>query len=253
MNRNSFIYLEVAAFILFLGLGYWAGMKFPSGEPARVHTSNIKPSANPITALPDGERILLIASVDKLERSEPQLRSLWLLTYYPNDLPIQLLPIYPANTTDHHPIQSRIVETFAIVKENGITKLSPGFLSQLDEYDFWLSGYILIDDQAGSTFINLIGGLPTDNGIKSGEQIISMLPGLDAPDDAYDQQALLLSQLCITFSQLQTPPQWDQILRLIPDHIISDIHPDRLLTEIQTLTSNHTQVRCEFPASTHSP
>lgn len=253
MNRNPFIYLEVAAFILFLGLGYWAGNTLPTVETARVHTSNLKPTPSPITALPDGERIILLASVDELERSEPQLRSLWLLTYYLNDLPIQLLPIYPTNTIEQQSNQTRIIAAFAIARENGIAKLSPEFLKKLGEYDFWLSGYILMDDHASSTFINLIGGLSGENGLKSSDELVSMLLGLEAPNDAHDQQALLFSNLCITFSQLKTPPQWGQILSLIPDHMVSDIPTDRLLTEIQLLTSYHTQVRCEFPASAYTP
>jgi hypothetical protein len=254
MNRNPFIFFEVAAFIVFLGLGYWVGKNLTHERPARVLISHHKPTPSPIPALPDGERILLLASVDELDRSEPQLRSLWLLTYYLNDRPIQLLPIYPTNTIEQQPTHSQLIETFAVVKENGVAHISSTFLRSLGEDNFWLSGYILLDDYAAYTLLNIIRGLPTDNGLKSGEQIIStMLPSMEEPNNSHDQQVLLIGQYCLTFSQLKTPPQWDPILDIIPEHMVSDIHPVRLLTEIQLLTSNHTQVRCEFPTLTYSP
>jgi hypothetical protein len=254
MNRNPYIYLEVAAFILFLCLGFWVGDHLNPELPARVHISSLKPTPSPVPALPDGERILLLASVDILDSSEPQLKSLWLLTYYLNDQPIQLLPIYPTKTNTQQPNQSHVMETFSVVKENGVAHIAPTFIKQLSEHDFWLSGYVLMDDHATSAIINLIGGLPTESGLQSGEQIISTIPpSADKPNYAHDQQALLLSQFCLTLSQMTTSPQWSTILELIPDHMVSDIHPLRLLTEIRLLTLNQTQLRCEFPALTYTP
>jgi len=254
MNRNLFIYLEVAAFIIFLGLGYWVGKNLNPGQYPRVLINHLKPTPSPIPALPDGERILLLVNVDQLDNTIPGLNSMWLITYYLNDQPIQLLPIYPTNINTQQSHQSLILENFAVVMEDGATRLAPTFLNWLNENNYWLSGYVLMDDHASSTMINLIGGLPTDRGVQSGEQIISTIPSTtENSQKAHEQQAMLLGQYCLTLSRLTSPPQWNSILELIPEHLVSDIHPLRLITEIEFLTSDQAALRCEFPALTYLP
>jgi hypothetical protein len=254
MKRISFYYFEVAAFILFLSIGYWVGSSFNNPHPVQEGIGHLKPTPSPIPALPDGERILLLAGVDKLESTQPQLESLWLLTYYLDGRPIQLLPIYPFKNNSQQPSEAQILDTFSVVKGQESAQLNPEFLRLLAESGFWLSGYLLMDDHATASVINLLGGLPTDSGLCTGEQILKTIhPATEQPQNAHDQQAILLGQACLTLSRMPTQPQWQTILELIPEHIITDLQPLRLLNEIQILASDLTQLRCEFPSVPVTP
>ncbi len=254
MNRASFYYFEVAAFILFLSIGYLVGSSSNNVHPVEEGIGNFKPTPSPIPALPDGERILLLAGVDKLDSAQPQLESLWLLTYYLDNQPIQLLPIYPCKNNWQQSFEAQAVDTFSVVKEHGSAQLSPDFMRLLAESGFWLSGYLLMDDHATATIINLLGGLPTDLGLYTGEQIVRAIPPTtEQPKIAHDQQAILLGQACLTLSRMSTQPQWQTVLELIPEHIITDLHPLRLLNEIQILASDLTNLRCEFPSLPVTP
>lgn len=254
MNRNFFLFLEAAAFILFLCIGYRVGGSLEIYNPVQGGISHLKPTPSPIPALPDGERILLLAGVDRLDTEQPQLESLWLLTYYLDDRPVQLLPIYPSQANAKQSLDTTILDSFSVVKVEGVTQLNPQFLKLLAENDFWLSGYLLIDDHATAKIINLLGGLPTTSGVCSGEQILkSIPPSADQPLKVHTQQAVLLRQACLTLSRLPAQLQWDAILPLIPEHIITDVHPLRLMNEIQTLVSDLSQLRCEFPSISASP
>jgi hypothetical protein len=254
MNRTPIFYLEVAAFILFLSIGYWVGSSTDNSLPVHGGIGHIKPTPSPVPALPDGERILLLAGVDKLDTPQPQLESLWLLTYYLDGQPIQLLPIYPCNNSSQRPSETQILANFSVVRGQESAQLNPEFLKLLAEDGFWLSGYVLMDDQATASIINLLGGLPTDSGLCSGEQILKAIPPTaEQPRYAHTQQAILIGQACLTLSRLPTQPQWHTILGLIPEHIITDLHPLRLLSEVQILASDLTQLRCEFPSLPAAP
>jgi hypothetical protein len=249
MNRTPFFYLEVAVFLVFISLGYWTGTNLKPESTVSAGVSQLKPTSSPIPSLPDGERILLVAGVDELDSAQPQLESLWLLTYYLDEQPVQMLPIYPSGANSLQPFESQLLDAFSLIRKDGVTQLSPGFLKQFAENNFWLSGYLLVDDRATAAIIDMLGGMATDHGLRTGAQIVRALPSsAEQPHAAHGQQAILLGQACLTFSRLSSPPHWDPVLELIPEHIITDIHPLRLLGEIELLAAHLSQLRCEFPS-----
>ena len=254
MNRNPFLLIEAATFLLFITIGFWTGGGFDIHPQVKGGISHLKPPPSPIPTLSDGERILLLAGVDQLDISQPQLKSLWLLTYYLDDRPVQLLPIYPAQGNGAQNLDPQSLEIFSVVRKDGVTELNPQFLSLLAKNDFWLSGYILVDDYATARIIDMLGGLPTTNGMCSGEQILKLIPpSTEHPQKAHAQQAVLLRQACLAVSRLPVQPEWDAIIELIPEHLITDLNPQRLVNELDILVSDLTQLRCEFPSISTSP
>ena len=254
MNRNPFLLVETATFLLFISIGFWIGMRFEVDLPMQGRISHLKPTPSPIPTLSDGERILLLAGVDQLNTPQPQLKSLWLLTYYLDDRPVQLLPIYPPQENDQSLLESQIQERFSVVKVDGVAQLNPQFLNLLVENDFWLSGYVLIDDHATASIIDMLGGLPTTSGLCSGEQILKSIPQpADHPQKAQSQQATLLRQACLAVTRLSEQPEWDAVTALMPEHMITDLNPVRLLSEIKILVSDLSRLRCEFPSISATP
>ena len=254
MNRNPFSLLEAATFLLFISIGFWIGMRFEMDLPVQGRMSHLKPTPIPVPTLSDGERILLLAGVDQLNTPQPQLKSLWLLTYYLDERPVQLLPIYPSQENQQILPESQIREHFSVVKVDGAAQLNPQFLNLLVANDFWLSGYVLIDDHATASIINMLGGLPTTSGVCSGEQIMKLIPpSADQPQKAQLQQATLLRQACLAVSRLSEQPEWDAVLGLMSEHMITDLNPVRLLSEIKFLVSDLSHLRCEFPSISTTP
>jgi len=254
MNRNPSLLLEAATFFLFMSIGIWIGGSLGVNPPVQGSMSHLKPTPSPIPTLADGERILLLAGVDQLNTTQPQLKSLWLLTYYLDEQPVQMLPIYPSHDDGQQLISAQILEQFSVVKVGGVTQLNPQFLTLLAENDFWLSGYMLIDDQATARIIDMLGGLPTTSGICSGEQILkSIPPSVEYPKKAQSQQAALLRQACLAVSRLPVQPDWGSVLELIPEHLITDLNPLRLIDELEILVSDLSQLRCEFPSISTTP
>ena len=250
MSRTSFLLVEILTFLVFIGLGFTVGSNFWDNNATQIETSLPKAMPEPLLSLPDGERILLLAGVDHVNTNQPRLQSLWLLTYYLEDAPIQFLPIYPSGINPPTELERTLINTFSLVNDNGKTSLNPEFLGILSHSNYWVSGYLVFDSYAYAQVINLIGGLPTDQGTFSGEQILDTIPLADEdPQAAHVQQILSLGQACQTISRMPSRPNWQSIMHLIADkHIHTDLNPNGLLVELQQLTVEPSRVRCEFPS-----
>lgn len=254
MNHRPFSYLEVLSFVLFISLGYWIGKGIADFPTSPIALKVAVPTSSPLPSLPDGERILLLVGVDQIDSQQPELVSLWLLTYYLNNQPIQLLPIYPSGDGRAHQFEDELLNAFSILPGDGAAHLNPTFLQLLKEHNYWLSGYLVLDTEATTQIIDMLGGLPNDHKLRSGKEIMQALPDSEEqPQSALHQQTNLFSQACLILSQLPRQPDWSQILWLIPDHIITDLQPQRLLAEIQLLATNPPLVHCEFPIRPTTP
>jgi hypothetical protein len=248
MMRTRFVYFEVAAFLVFISLGFWIGTNIGGANAAPINEQQVKATPSPLPSMPDGERIVLIAGTDNNNSSQPRLESLWLLTYYLDSQPIHFLPIYPSGRDTPTEFEKQLLDSFYLEYKNGISVVNSEFLSLLTENNYWLSGYILFDTYAAAQMINLIGGIPSDHGIYSGEQLLATIPtSFSQQHEAYPQQAILLGQTCLTLSQLSASPNWHAALTLFPEHIVTDLQPLGLITELNILSANPAQIRCEFP------
>jgi len=249
MNRLLVLTTEVLAFVIFISLGLWIGSSLgqTSADPISVIQRETDPRL-PIPALPDGERILLVVGVDRLNSTEPRLESLWLLTYYLEGKPVQWMPILPSGTDPMSLLEVDLLKSFSLVSTEEQITLNPAFLEQLKQENYWFSGYLILDNQATAAIINLVGGLQTDRGTLSGEQTMRNLPTiLDQPRDAHSLQALRLAQGCQTLALQSIQPNWQLLLNLIPGHIFTDLYPEQLIAEILTFTSSTSPWHCEFP------
>ena len=250
MNRTSFLLVEILTFLVFIGLGFTVGSKLWDNDSAQVEMNLSNTLPEPLLSLPDGERIILLVGVDQLNTNQPQLLSVWLLTYYLNDAPIQFLPIYPSGNNPPTVLERMLIDSFNLVDENGTTRLTPEFLGILTEANYWVSGYLVFDSSAYAQVIDLIGGLPTDQGTFLGEEILETIPlAAEDPHAAHVQQILSLGKACQTLSRMPSLPNWQLILHLISENnILTDLHPNGLLLELQQLTAVPYRIRCEFPS-----
>jgi hypothetical protein len=248
MTRIAAHMYEVIAFIIFIIAGFWIGSQIKQNPTAQMIFNQPDDLSVQIPSLPDGERIILVIGTDRLDITQPQLESIWLLTYYLQNKPIQLIPLYPSATTTASALETNLLNSFSMVNHGDQVVVNPDFLDLLSENNFWFSGYVVIDQTAASQLINLIGGLQTDRGSLSGEQILRELPRTsENPLAALTQQAVLLGRACQTLSRRNEQPQWSIAWELIPDHLITDLDPIQLIAEYQSIGSGPTPLSCEFP------
>ena len=140
MSRTSFLLVEILTFLVFIGLGFTVGSNIWDNNATQIETSLPKTIPEPLLSLPDGERILLLAGVDHVNTNHPQLQSLWLLTYYLEDAPIQFLPIYPSGINPPTALERTLIDSFSLVNDNGLLRLP----TAAEARTFWHDGVVCL-------------------------------------------------------------------------------------------------------------
>jgi hypothetical protein len=116
INRT---FLSLIIFIGFLAIGFSVSTRFchPNGSnlsnPVSSTTNN---SSHTIRSMNNGQRSLLLIGVDTLRTSQPDLASLWLVTYLPPDSTFHLLPIFPAGKGDLSDFERQLSRSFRMDK-----------------------------------------------------------------------------------------------------------------------------------------
>lgn len=196
----------------------------------------------------NGQRSLLLISTSSLNSTNPNLESIWLATYFPSDTNIRLLPIFPSGDPTISEWESHLVNSFKMNKENGRLAVNQDFLAVLQAENYWWSGYFVLDEVAMAGLFDLLGGIEMNGQTLSGEQVFSELPSaMEHPDDAYYYQLAILQSACKHISQIATNPDLSQLNLLLPRHMITDLEPNQISIEVQSLLTSERQPTCKFP------
>ncbi len=205
-------------------------------------------SQNSIEAMNNGQRSILLISATSIGTSNPQLKSIWLVTYFTSDTTIQLLPIFPAGDNPISNFEKELNHSFDLNKKNGTFELDPEFIKLLDDNNYWWSGYFIFDDVAVTEIFNLLGGIELNGKKLSGEQVVNELPEvLDNPQDAFTSQVAILQSACHKLMEINHDPDLSQIFPLLPNHIITSLDINQLQMELETLYSSVPSLTCRFP------
>jgi hypothetical protein len=253
MTHINVRHTELFTFLISISLGFWIGSRLGQKNiaPVRVVPAHAQTSI-PLPSLPDGERIILVIDVDSLDLPQPQLQSLWLVTYYLDGKPIQWLPIFPSGESPMPSTEHDLFNSFKLESNEDRITPSSEFFTWLEDNNYWLSGYLLLDDVATAAIINLIGDIPTSLTPEE-NQFRQRVPALESQPTSPTQQGMLLSRACRTLALQSMPPNWHLLLNLIPEHIVTDLDPEQLIKEILTITAPDTSWHCEFPTITTLP
>jgi hypothetical protein len=251
-------YPYLAIFLANLLVGYLGGSRVfleKPGDTAPLLEQTTAPGQS-IPALANGQRSLLLISVDRLDERKPRLTGVWVVLYVPSDARLTLLPIFPAlsakGTTDE------LARTFSIYKEADAPRLNPAFVESVKQHIPWWSGFILMDEIALAEIIDVwVGpaGISARSTASSGKQyasqLISDLPRVwDDPYSALFGQASLYQEICWGVAWAENgfhASQLQERIHLFEKHLSTDLDPLLVLSELQNLRGQGGSLICEFP------
>lgn len=202
------------------------------------------------------QRNLLLIGIDNLDDHSPSLMSVWLILYIP-DLPhIIWMPIYPGIEQSQQGVQvvsnADLAEAFQLDRDSAP---SQEFLRALEGEGMRWDNYAIIDQTAAIDLIDALGGIEiaatesTALQKMSGEEAFAGL--LSTSDDLQAtllSQAQLIHQLCRISSRYSINQQIGQIIVDFSNHLNTDIDPEQLISDLQTMRMHNGGYVCEFPS-----
>ena len=238
-------------FICSLVVGYAFSIKLYHLN-INILSVNISPGTNSssksIPTLGDGQRNILLVTTTSVNTLKPKLQGIWLVTYLPTDSNIRLLPIYPADDSNLSALDEQLNTAFGLHTENGSFDLDQDFTDLLKRENFWWSGYLIFDDVALTKIINLLGGIQMNGQTFSREQVMTDLhASIENPNAAYDTEVAILQSACHRISSIDPNPDISQFLFSNARHLLSDLDPSQLRSEIEFLFQNGHRPICRFP------
>jgi hypothetical protein len=248
----------LAIFLANLLVGYLGGSRVlpeKPGDTALPLEQTTAPGQS-IPALANGQRSLLLISVDKLDERKPRLTSVWVVLYVPSDARLTLLPIFPALSAKD--TLDELTRNFSIHKEADSPRLNPAFEESVRQHIPWWSGFILMDEIALAEIIDIwVGstgvsaGSNPSSGKQFGSQLISELPrAWDDPYSALYSQASLYQEICWGVAWAENgfhASQLQERITLFEKHLSTDLDPLLILSELQNLRGQGGSLMCEFP------
>jgi hypothetical protein len=258
---RSLPYLVI--FLLNLLIGFLGGSQVLPERTGKAYPIFVQTAGmdSPIPALANGQRSILLITVDKLEARKPRLTGVWAILYVPTNPRVTLLPIYPA--LNQKETGEELANSFRIQQSAGSPSLDPAFISLIQEQIPWWSGYILVDQTALAEVVDLWvypPGLgrnisPSNAGSRSadhsGSQLVSDIPKVwEDPYSALFSQASLYQELCWGVAWAGAgldASQTQEALAGIRKHFSTDLDPEIFVKEIQNLREQGGSLVCEFP------
>jgi len=249
MKNHSLLYFSI--FIGSLVLGYSISTRFyPANLDILPGTVRLiaQGSQTYIDSLDNGQRSILLISATSLQTPRPHLENIWLATYLASDTTIRLLPVYPTGKQSLADFEDQLDSSFNFVHANGVQVLAQDFVEVLKTDNYWWSGYVVFDEVAFSRLINDIGGIEVNGRPLTGEQAVIGLAKLsNNPQRGFSSQVAVMQSVCHKFQEIFRFLDLSQLVRLLPNHIYTDLDSYQLQIEMQSLFSNERKPTCRFP------
>jgi len=215
---------------------------------------NIFPDGGPRWIQPDGaaRTTILMLGVDRLDRPDPALRAIWLLTINPPDthvvltgVPTDLDLVSGANVT--------LESFFAWTAEDGV---APPFLEALERaLRVQIDVVSVMDETAFAALVDYVGGLPLgkdlglplEDQLLNGDQVLALHTVFAGdPVGLVNLQANILQGLLPQGAKLPANPDLSPLLDLVPAHARINIHEAQLavlLSHILPLQTDQVEIR----------
>lgn len=224
--------------------------------PNNIQTPGATPSQRPPlpgsrppgSAAPTRQENLLIIGVDRLGRSAPTLKSVWLAIYMADRPHFMLLPVYPSQTypgSDPGPDPTLPMQ-FSLTADG-----APGaeFQKALKEKELWWTHYLVLDETALALLIDKTGQQPGQGSSRAEDALGSMPDPGEKPLEALLAQARLTQNLCLNSTRLVSgdPTNIARIYEQVRQHISTDVDLDEALVEWAARLQIGA-ITCEFPS-----
>jgi hypothetical protein len=251
---SKFRLVNVLIFATCLIWGFKLGSRLPITGSKEAAEKQVMSQQLLIPTLNNGQRNILLISVDSINKASAKLQGIWLVTYYTTSSTINLWPVYPTTNNGEVYYDNDLVKAFHLTFDADTPRIDPKFIRALEAKKFWWSGYLIFDEYATTEVLNLLNEVPDRAQSSTDLRGISnpLLVGLNV-QSSFQQQMSWLDVSCRTLLSQNNHPVWDKFLSLIPDHISSDLDTSLILSEWQLLTDNPGVLTCKFPLSTQAP
>ena len=236
------ISLAVLAFIacLVLGLYLGGGLQFTGPQATPEVSSTTSPSSIE-------QHTIILIQADDLTSPKPHLVGIWLLLYYPEFPKLTLLMLYPPMSGNNAGRIWALNQQFAITP---IGKLSPTFLTSMQNFGFQSNGYLVTDNYGLTQWVDWLGGvtLGDDPTVQSGDSVLSKMP---VDDNSGQQTGAWMKQVsvgvCGKLGEASLDSNWATLMNSIaPDHFHSDISLELMIGDWKKIKSHDAPITCEF-------
>lgn len=193
----------------------------------------------PLTMPTNGQRNILVISVDDLRHKNPSLAGLWLVVYIPEKTNIIFAPIFPNPLESRSHDNSKLVESFAL---NENDSPSQNFFEQLHQKQLWWHGYLVVDSYAVAEAVKFF------NHASGKEQNpIHRISWNAGSSPTLNEQTELLNNLCMQASEMTIETNLGSLLRSIRPHLHTDLDMIPIIQDWRSLISSNSDLVCEFP------
>ncbi|GEM_PF-1498384 len=240
-------------FVCALLVGYTISTQFtlqgPDSPSVSEHLITIS-NDKTMKSMANGQRSILLIGVSDLNVPHPRLESAWLVSYFPFDSAVHLLPIVPSGKQVISDFENLLSQSFIINQTNGAFSLGQEFITILEKNNYWWSGYLIFDEHAMVKTVEAIGGIAYQGKILAGEQVLAEYHrALGQPLEAYKFNLSILQSTCRIFSTLSAHQELSELAMLYPNHLLTDLDLSLLQSDWQSLFTSDQLLGCSFPLS----
>jgi tetrahydromethanopterin S-methyltransferase subunit B len=239
MKKQSTILLCLFAFIACMAIGILSGGLKSLGL---FITSGGKDSSIPAnTPQYHNQRNLVFIQVDSLKNKAPRLETVWLSLFTVDQPELTLLLLYPSQKEQYQNLAGQ----FKLSSEG---RFESTFNTALLSLGFGYQGFIVIDENGFTQWVDWMGGI--DNGVvkQDGASLLSQIPKpWDDIGNSLERQKTTAASICEALGSQALETNWSSLLiRLIPDHILTDLSLQEAITTWQQLKGRNEQVTCKI-------
>ena len=194
----------------------------------------------------NGQRNLIILSIDQIDVPQPNLEGIWLLITLPENPNLTLVPIYP-NHQENASFSTPYSEVFSMTTAQ---LPSPQFLDLLTEKVLW-DNYLITDRNGTSSILKILQEAAEINAEVANPVGNFWLP--EVSELTLDQQTQLWKTVCTYLSQVSGPDNIEILLNQVSPYLLTNFDLDDLpLTHLGN--QEEVQLECDFPTlSNDSP
>jgi hypothetical protein len=197
----------------------------------------------PATTVPlsGGQESIWLIVVDRLSETNPKIVGIWLLAYIPKYTTITPLPLFPSDNTSNN---AELVKAFRFTADR---KIAPEFWAFLEKHNHPAKDYVVIDEVAAASIINIYDGVSIKGKRISGIEALAQVPKTwEDPQGSLQGQIAIMDSLCKSMFNSPTPPDLNKFQKEVRNHILSNLDLGKKMNEWQKMMASGNQKICNF-------
>jgi hypothetical protein len=243
MKTVFIIFLCILVFFGCLAIGILSGdFSFPSSQPASAPASPSTPTIASNT-IPENnkQQNLVLILIDNLGNPGYHLESVWLLLFTPDYPDITLLMLYPSSKEPY----KNLADQFKLTPDG---KLDVSFTDALHGFKFNFQGFILVDEEGLSQWIDWMKGIDIDGNTLNGANVLSYTPKpWNDLDKSITPQMTVATGLCKKAILLPKDVNWFTLLgNILPGHMSTDLSLKDTVALWKSFLAQQEKAKCKI-------